>query len=250
MRSVPSLSLLLACFSVSFAWGEEPTKKVIDCATEICGTSKGESKFFALPTYFHNVKINNFANNGAMTFKNPVYFSANDKDTDLDNRATFTNNGTMTFESNAAFQLLINNNTLNFNADMGYDDLYAAVSGNIHNSGIINANGQIKFTAAKADEGFNWYRIINYSGGTFNVNGKTQIEQVVYNTGDFYIYNDTEFKEVFHNYSSGSFMIRRPTIVTYWLNNQDGATLHIKDTTLTINTINDDGVFLAGQGTF
>lgn len=73
---------------------------------------------------------------------------------------------------------------------------------------------------------------------------------MVYNTGDFYIYNDTEFKEVFHNYSSGSFMIRRPTIVTYWLNNQDGATLHIKGTTLTINTINDDGVFLAGQGTF
>ena len=133
---------------------------------------------------------------------------------------------------------------------MGYDDFYTAVSGNIHNSGIINANGQIRFTAAKADEDFNWYRIINYSGGTFNVNGKTKIEQVVYNTGDFYIYNDTEFKEVFHNYSSGSFMIRRPTIVTYWLNNQDGATLHIKGTTLTINTINDDGVFLAGQGTF
>lgn len=185
-----------------------------------------------------------------MTFKNPVYFSANDKDFEIDTMATFSNNGVMNFEGNAAFQLLMNNNTLNFNADMGYDDFYTAVSGNIHNSGIINANGQIRFTAAKADEDFNWYRIINYSGGTFNVNGKTKIEQVVYNTGDFYIYNDTEFKEVFHNYSSGSFMIRRPTIVTYWLNNQDGATLHIKGTTLTINTINDDGVFLAGQGTF
>lgn len=250
MRSSLSLSLSLACFSVSFAWGEEPTKKVIDCTTEICGTSKGESKFFALPTYFHNVDINNFTNNGAMTFKNPVYFSANDKDTDLNNRATFTNNGLMTFESNAAFQLLMNNNTLNFNADMGYDDLYAAVSGNIHNSATINVNGQIGFSAAKVDEGFNWYRIINYSGGTFNVKGKTIIEQVVYNMGSFYIYNNTEFKEVFHNHSSGSFIIRRPTIVTYWLNNQDGATLHIKGTTLTINTINDDGVFLAGQGTF
>lgn len=228
-----SLSLLLACFSVSFAWGEEPTKKVIDCATEICGTSKGESKFFALPTYFHNVKINNFANNGAMTFKNPVYFSANDKDTDLDNRATFTNNGTMTFESNAAFQLLINNNTLNFNADMGYDDLYAAVSGNIHNSGIINANGQIKFTAAKADEGFNWYRIINYSGGTFNVNGKTQIEQAVWNMGKFYIYNETAFGEAFYNYTyTGLFIIESPTTFTYWLRNERGATLIIKSPTV------------------
>lgn len=235
MRSVLSLSLslLLACFSVSFAWGEDPTKKVIDCATETCGTNKGESKFFALPTYFHNVKINNFANNGAMTFKNPVYFSANDKDTDLDNRATFTNNGTMTFESNAAFQLLINNNTLNFNADMGYDDLYAAVSGNIHNSGIINANGQIKFTAAKADEGFNWYRIINYSGGTFNVNGKTQIEQAVWNMGKFYIYNETAFGEAFYNYTyTGLFIIESPTTFTYWLRNERGATLIIKSPTV------------------
>ena len=249
MRSVLSLSLSLslACFSVSFAWGEEPTKKVIDCTIEICGTSKGESKFFALPTYFHNVDINNFTNNGAMTFKNPVYFSANDKDTDLNNRATFTNNGLMTFESNAAFQLLMNNNTLNFNADMGYDDLYAAVSGNIHNSGIINANGQIKFTAAKADEGFNWYRIINYSGGTFNVKGQTQFEQVVYNMGSFYICNDATFEQVLHNLNGGLFVVERPTSVTYWLNNQDGATLHIKGTTLTINAAVNDKV---GQGEF
>lgn len=235
MRSVLSLSLSLslACFSVSFAWGEEPTKKVIDCTTEICGTSKGESKFFALPTYFHNVDINNFTNNGAMTFKNPVYFSANDKDTDLNNRATFTNNGLMTFESNAAFQLFMNNNTLNFNADMGYDDLYAAVSGNIHNSGIINANGQIRFTAAKADEGFNGYRIINNSGGTFNVNGKTQIEQVVWNMGKFCIYNETAFGEAFYNYTyTGLFIIESPTTFTYWLRNEQGATLIIKSPTV------------------
>ena len=237
MRSVLSLSLSLslslACFSVSFAWGEEPTQKVIDCTTETCGTSKGESKFFALPTYFHNVEINNFANNGAMIFKNPVYFSANDKDTDLNNRATFTNNGIMTFESNAAFQKIINNDTLNFNADMGYDDLYAAVSGNIHNSGIINANGQIRFTAAKADEGFNWYRIINYSGGTFNVNGKTQIEQAVWNMGKFYIYNETAFREAFYNYTyTGLFIIESPTTFTYWLRNEQGATLIIKSPTV------------------
>lgn len=244
-----SLSLLLACFSVSFAWGEDPTKKVIDCNQGGCLTNKGESKFFALPTYFHNVDINNFANNGAMTFKNPVFFSTNDKDTDLNNRATFTNNGLMTFDSNAAFQKIINNNTLNFNADMGYDDLYAAVSGNIHNSGIINANGQIKFTAAKADEGFNGYRIINASGGTFNANGKTQIEQVVWNMGDFYIYNKTDFKEVFYNYAGGFFVIKHPTSVTYWLNNQDGAMLHIKGTTLTINAVNNENLFV-GQGTF
>lgn len=189
-----------------------------------------------------------------MTFKNPVYFSANDKDFEIDTMATFSNNGVMNFESNSVFQLLINVNDgiLNFNADMGGDTFYTAVSGNILNSATINVNGQIKFSAAKADETSEYgiTRIVNVSGGTFNVNGKTKIEQVVYNTGDFYIYNDTEFKEVFHNYSSGSFMIRRPTIVTYWLNNQDGATLHIKGTTLTINTINDDGVFLAGQGTF
>ena len=189
-----------------------------------------------------------------MTFKNPVYFSANDKDFEIDTMATFSNNGVMNFESNSVFQLLINVNDgiLNFNADMGGDTFYTAVSGNILNSATINVNGQIKFSAAKADETSEYgiTRIVNVSGGTFNVNGKTKIEQVVYNTGDFCIYNDTEFKEVFHNYSSGSFMIRRPTIVTYWLNNQDGATLHIKGTTLTINTINDDGVFLAGQGTF
>lgn len=241
---------MLASFQL--AWGEEPTKPVFYCNKDNCLTNKGESKFFETSIYFHNVNVNTFANNGAMTFKNPVYFSANDKDTDLNNRATFTNNGLMTFESNAAFQLFMNNNTLNFNADMGYDDFYTAVSGNIHNSATINVNGQIGFSAPKVDETSEYAitRIVNVSGGTFNVNGKTQIEQVVYNTGDFYIYNDTEFKEVFHNYSSGSFMIRRPTIVTYWLNNQDGATLHIKGTTLTINTINDDGVFLAGQGTF
>lgn len=233
MRSVLSLSLSLACFSVSFAWGEEPTKKVIDCTTEICGTSKGESKFFALPTYFHNVDINNFANNGAMTFKNPAYFSANDEDFEIETMATFSNNGIMTFESNAAFQLLMNNNTLNFNADMGYDDLYAAVSGNIHNSGIINANGQIRFTAAKADEDFNWYRIINYSGGTFNVNGKTQIEQAVWNMGKFYIYNETAFREAFYNYTyTGLFIIESPTTFTYWLRNERGATLIIKSPTV------------------
>lgn len=160
-----SLSLSLACFSVSFAWGEEPTKKVIDCTTEICGTSKGESKIFETSIYFHNVNVNTFANNGAMTFKNPVYFSANDKDFEIDTMATFSNNGVMNFESNSVFQLLINVNDgiLNFNADMGGDTFYTAVNGNIHNSGIINANGQIRFTAAKADEGFNWYRIINYS---------------------------------------------------------------------------------------
>lgn len=256
MRSVLSLSLslLLACFSVSFAWGEDSTKQVFDCTKETCGTSKSESKFFETSIYFHNVNVNTFANNGAMTFKNPVYFSANDKDFEIDTMATFSNNGVMNFESNSVFQLLINVNDgiLNFNADMGGDTFYTAVSGNILNSATINVNGQIKFSAAKADETSEYgiTRIVNVSGGTFNVNGKTKIEQVVYNTGDFCIYNDTEFKEVFHNYSSGSFMIRRPTIVTYWLNNQDGATLHIKGTTLTINTINDDGVFLAGQGTF
>lgn len=238
---------MLACFSVSFAWGEDSTKQVFDCTKETCGTSKGESKFFALPTYFHNVDINNFANNGAMTFKNPVYFLAGSDTADLSNKATFTNNGLMTFESNAAFQLLMNNSTLNFNADMGYDDLYAAVSGNIHNSGIINANGQIRFTAAKADEGFNWYRIMNYSGGTFNVKGKTIIEQVVYNMGSFYIYNDATFEQVLHNLNGGLFVVERPTSVTYWLNNQDGATLHIKGTTLTINAAVNGNV---GQGTF
>ena len=245
---------MLACFSVSFAWGEDSTKQVFDCTKETCGTNKGESKIFETSIYFHNVNVNTFANNGAMTFKNPVYFSANDKDFEIDTMATFSNNGIMNFESNSVFQLLINVNDgiLNFNADMGGDTFYTAVSGNILNSATINVNGQIKFSAAKADETSEYgiTRIVNVSGGTFNVNGKTKIEQVVYNTGDFYIYNDTEFKEVFHNYSSGSFMIRRPTIVTYWLNNQDGATLHIKGTTLTINTINDDGVFLAGQGTF
>ena len=245
---------MLACFSVSFAWGEDSTKQVFDCTKETCGTNKGESKIFETSIYFHNVNVNTFANNGAMTFKNPVYFSANDKDFEIDTMATFSNNGIMNFESNSVFQLLINVNDgiLNFNADMGGDTFYTAVSGNILNSATINVNGQIKFSAAKADETSEYgiTRIVNVSGGTFNVNGKTKIEQVVYNTGDFCIYNDTEFKEVFHNYSSGSFMIRRPTIVTYWLNNQDGATLHIKGTTLTINTINDDGVFLAGQGTF
>ena len=56
-----------------------------------------------------------------MTFKNPVYFSANDKDTDLNNRATFTNNGLMTFESNAMFQKLINKGILNLNANADLD---------------------------------------------------------------------------------------------------------------------------------
>ena len=251
MRSVLSLSLSLACFSVSFAWGEDSTKQVFDCTKEICGTNKGESKIFETSIYFHNVNVNTFANNGAMTFKNPVYFSANDKDFEIDTMATFSNNGVMNFESNSVFQLLINVNDgiLNFNADMGGDTFYTAVSGNILNSATINVNGQIKFSAAKADETSEYgiTRIVNVSGGTFNVNGKTKIEQVVYNTGDFCIYNDTEFKEVFHNYSSGSFMIRRPTIVTYWLNNQDGATLHIKGTTLTINAAVNGNV---GQGTF
>ncbi len=250
MRSVLSLSLslLLACFSVSFAWGEEPTKKVIDCATETCGTNKGESKFFALPTYFHNVNINSFANNGAMTFKNPVYFSANDKDTDLNNRATLTNNGLMTFESNAAFQRIINIDTLNFNADTDYDDLYVAVSGNIFNDGTINANGQIRFTAAKGDEAYdNWQVIVNNESGAFNIKGKTKIEQVVYNVGSFYIYNDATFEQVLHNFNGGLFVVERPTSVTYWLNNQDGATLHIKGTILTINAAVNGNV---GQGTF
>mgnify|MGYP004660324055 CR=1 FL=1 len=244
MRSVLSLSLSLLLASFQLAWAGNVG---VDCNKGECEIKQGESKFFETSIYFHNVNVNTFANNGTMTFKNPAYFSANDEDFEIDTMATFSNNGIMNFESNAAFQLLINNNTLNFNADMGYDDFYTAVSGNIHNSATINVNGQIGFSAAKVDEGFNWYRIINYSGGTFNVKGKTIIEQVVYNMGSFYIYNNTEFKEVFHNYSSGSFMIRRPTIVTYWLNNYDNATLHIKGTTLTINAAVNGNV---GQGTF
>ena len=221
MRSILSLSLLLACFSVSFAWGEEPTKKVIDCTTEICGTSKGESKFFALPTYFHNVDINNFTNNGAMTFKNPVYFSANDKDTDLNNRATFTNNGLMTFESNAMFQKLINKGILNLNANADLDFIddgsYISFNGDVLNEGRVNVNGMIRF------------------------------DKVIDNTGKFYIHNNTLFENASRNYASGLFVIERPTIVTYWLNNQDGATLHIKGTTLTINAAVNDKV---GQGEF
>ena len=248
-----SLSLLLACFSVSFAWGEDVGKVVIDCANENCGTSKGESKFFALPIYFHNVSSLTFSNNGTMTFKNPVYFSADDKDAGLDNRAEFSNNGVMNFGSNAVFQLLINVNggILNFNADMGDDTFYAAVSGNIFNDGTINANGQIGFSAAKGDDAYDgWRVIVNNESGTFNVNGKTKIEQVVYNVGSFYIYNDTAFEQVLHNFNGGLLVAQRPTSVTYWLNNQDGATLHIKGTTLMINTINNDGVLLAEQGTF
>lgn len=252
MRSVLSLSLslLLACFSVSFAWGEDSTKQVFDCTKETCGTNKGESKFFALPTYFHNVDINNFANNGAMTFKNPVYFSANDTDFEIDTMATFSNNGVMNFESNAAFQRLMNVNDgiLNFNADMGNDDLYVAVSGNIFNDGTINANGQIRFTAAKGDEACdNWQVIVNNESGAFNIKGKTKIEQVVYNVGSFYIYNDATFKQVLHNFNGGLFVVERPTSVTYWLNNRDGAILHIKGTTLTINAAVNGNV---GQGTF
>ena len=170
-----------------------------------------------------------------MTFKNPVYFSANDKDFEIDTMATFSNNGVMNFESNSVFQLLINVNDgiLNFNADMGGDTFYTAVNGNIHNSGIINANGQIRFTAAKADEGFNGYRIINNSGGTFNVNGKTQIEQVVWNMGKFCIYNETAFGEAFYNYTyTGLFIIESPTTFTYWLRNEQGATLIIKSPTV------------------
>ena len=206
-------------FSANLVWANQ----VFDCTTETCGTSKGESKFFALPTYFHNVDINNFANNGAMTFKNPVYFSANDKDFEIDTMATFTNNGLMTFESNATFQRLMNVNDgiLNFNADMGGDDLYAAVSGNIFNDGTINVNGQIGFSAAIGEEAYNWWQVIvNNESGTFNVNGKTKIEQVVHNVGSFYIYNDATFEQVLHNLNGGLFVIERPTIVTYWLNNQ------------------------------
>lgn len=235
MRSVLSLSLslLLACFSVSFAWGEDSTKQVFDCTKETCGTNKGESKIFEISIFFRNVVKDNFTNNGTMTFKNLVYFANNNQGTDFKNGATFENNGIMKFESSAVFQKIINNNTLNFNADTDYDDLYAAVSGNIHNSGIINANGQIKFTAAKADEGFNWYRIINYSGGTFNVNGKTQIEQAVWNMGKFYIYNETAFREAFYNYTyTGLFIIESPTTFTYWLRNERGATLIIKSPTV------------------
>lgn len=231
MRSVLSLSLLLASFQL--AWGEEPTKPVFYCNKDNCLTNKGESKIFEISIFFRNVVKDNFTNNGTMTFKNLVYFANNNQGTDFKNGATFENNGIMKFESSAVFQKIINNNTLNFNADTDYDDLYAAVSGNIHNSGIINANGQIKFTAAKADEGFNWYRIINYSGGTFNVNGKTQIEQAVWNMGKFYIYNETAFREAFYNYTyTGLFIIESPTTFTYWLRNERGATLIIKSPTV------------------
>lgn len=226
-----SLSLLLASFQL--AWGEEPTKPVFYCNKDNCLTNKGESKIFEISIFFRNVVKDNFTNNGTMTFKNLVYFANNNQGTDFKNGATFENNGIMKFESSAVFQKIINNNTLNFNADTDYDDLYAAVSGNIHNSGIINANGQIKFTAAKADEGFNWYRIINYSGGTFNVNGKTQIEQAVWNMGKFYIYNETAFREAFYNYTdTGLFIIESPTTFTYWLRNERGATLIIKSPTV------------------
>lgn len=226
-----SLSLLLASFQL--AWGEEPTKPVFYCNKDNCLTNKGESKIFEISIFFRNVVKDNFTNNGTMTFKNLVYFANNNQGTDFKNGATFENNGIMKFESSAVFQKIINNNTLNFNANTDYDDLYVAVSGNIHNSGIINANGQIKFTAAKADEDFNWYRIINYSGGTFNVNGKTQIEQAVWNMGKFYIYNETAFREAFYNYTyTGLFIIESPTTFTYWLRNERGATLIIKSPTV------------------
>lgn len=235
---------MLASFQLAWAGNA-----VVDCSKGECEIKQGESKIFETSIYFHNVNLSNFTNYGTMTFKNPVYFLAGSA-TDLNNRATLTNNGIMNFESNVAFQRLMNVNdgTLNFNADMGYDDLYAAVSGNIHNSGIINANGQIRFTAAKGDEAYdNWQVIVNNESGAFNIKGKTKIEQVVYNVGSFYIYNDVTFEQVLHNFNGGLFVVERPTSVTYWLNNQDGATLHIKGTILTINAAVNGNV---GQGTF
>lgn len=223
----------------------------VDCNKGECEIKQGESKFFETSIYFHNVNVNTFANNGTMTFKNPVYFSANDKDFEIDTMATFSNNGVMNFESNSVFQLLINVNDgiLNFNADMGGDTFYTAVSGNILNSATINVNGQIGFSAPKVDETSEYgiTRIVNVSGGTFNVKGQTQFEQVVYNMGSFYICNDATFEQVLHNLNGGLFVVERPTSVTYWLNNQDGATLHIKGTTLTINAAVNDKV---GQGEF
>lgn len=246
MRSVLSLSLLLASFQLAWAGNVG-----VDCNKGECEIKQGESKFFETSIYFHNVNVNTFANNGAMTFKNPAYFSANDEDFEIDTMATFSNNGIMNFESNSVFQLLINVNDgiLNFNADMGGDTFYTAVSGNILNSATINVNGQIKFSAAKADETSEYgiTRIVNVSGGTFNVKGQTQFEQVVYNMGSFYICNDATFEQVLHNLNGGLFVVERPTSVTYWLNNQDGATLHIKGTTLTINAAVNDKV---GQGEF
>lgn len=229
---------MLASFQL--AWGEEPTKKVFYCNQDDCLTNKDESKIFETSIFFRNVHINSFANNGTMTFKNLAYFSVNDNGTDFMNGATFANNGVMNFESSAVFQLLknVNNGILNFNAGMGGDTRYTTVMGNIHNSATINVNGQIRFTAAKADEGFKGYRIINYSGGTFNVKGKTQIEQVVWNMGKFYIYNETEFKEAFYNYVDTTtqrlalFVIESPTTFTYWLRNERGATLIIKSPTV------------------
>lgn len=253
MATISKYFCLWIIFSANLAWGEVYTDKVFDCAKDTCVTRQGKSKIFEASIFFYNVKKYNFANNGAMTFKNLVYFANNNQGTDFKNGATFANNGVMNFESSAVFQLLenINDGILNFNAGMGGDDLYAAVSGNIFNDGTINVNGQIGFSAAIGEEAYNWWQVIvNNESGTFNVNRKTKIEQVVHNVGSFYIYNDATFEQVLHNLNGGLFVIERPTIVTYWLNNQDGATLHIKGTTLTINTINDDGVFLAGQGTF
>lgn len=212
---------MLACFSVSFAWGEDSTKQVFDCTKETCGTNKGESKIFETSIYFHNVNVNTFANNGAMTFKNPVYFLAGSDTTDLSNRATFTNNGLMTFESNAMFQKLINKGILNLNANADLDFIddgsYISFNGDVLNEGRVNVNGMIRF------------------------------DKVIDNTGKFYIHNNTLFENASRNYASGLFVIERPTIITYWLNNQDGATLHIKGATLTINAAVNDKV---GQGEF
>ena len=44
-------------FSANLVWGEDPTKKVFDCATETCRTNKGESKIFETSIYFSNVNI-------------------------------------------------------------------------------------------------------------------------------------------------------------------------------------------------
>ena len=208
-----SLSLSLACLSVSPAWGSKIQHQDMFKHTGAFTNATNNTHEFKDVAYFLDINEANFHNYGTMIFNNYAYFYATTNT--FGDYATFTNEGIMSFDGsvqnailNIKFKSLTNNGTLSADGGLFYGAIATTSGSTINVTGtnlttfkqgrlgdtftnVAGANftneGNVKF-----ESGFTNY-------GTFiNNKGKVEFQQDVINEGGTFVnMGDAEFKQDF-----------------------------------------------------
>ena len=208
-----SLSLSLACLSISPAWGSKIQHQDMFKHTGAFTNAANNTHEFKDVAYFLDINEANFHNYGTMIFNNYAYFYATTNT--FGDYATFTNEGIMSFDGsvqnailNIKFKSLTNNGTLSADGGLFYGAIATTSGSTINVTGtrlttfkqgrlgdtftnVAGANftneGNVKF-----ESGFTNY-------GTFiNNKGKVEFQQDVINEGGTFVnMGDAEFKQDF-----------------------------------------------------